>query len=511
MHKYTSAPATDGAKAHISVLKHKNGEVEVTASTNDEKSKALAKSFFPTRPEDHGVIPDYIYPPPCCAPDKITREQILLQIQRLKPYKALGPNSIPNIVLTRCSDLLVDRLYYIYKAMLECNMHYASWKTFTTVVLRKPGKLRYDIPKAYCPIALLNTSWKVLAAVIADQLTYYSEKFNLLPATHFGGRPGRTTMDMVHLLVHKIKSAWRHGKVTSVLFLDVEGAFPNTVPARLVHNLCKRGIPRRYAGFVAGMLEDKTTFLRFNNHTSDAISINNGIGQGDPLSMVLYQFYNADILDIPRHSNEAAIAYVDDMLIMATAGDFDTMHRILTDMMTRDGGVNDWSKTHNLLLEHSKLALIDFVHRNNRKERPPLLIQDTMVQPSASTKYLGIIVDQHLNWKAHHAYAVEKGTKWATQIRRLARPSWGITPKYVRCLYIGVALPRILYGADVWCGPPTSENPGPKDLGSAKMVRQLITIQHSGAIAITGALRTSPTDALEVCSFLLPAILTVEK
>jgi hypothetical protein len=477
VHKYISAPSTDGAKARIPALRHKNGEEEISASTNHEKSQVLAKSFFPTRPTDAGILQDYTYPTACCKPDQITKDQILYQIRKLKPYKAPGPDGIPNIVLIRCANLLVDRLYHMYKAMLKRNLHYAPWKTFTTVVLRKPGKPRYDVPKAYWPIALLNTAWKVLAAVIADQLTFYSEKHHLLPAPHFGGRPGCTTTDAVHLLVHKIKNAWRQGEVSSVLFLNVEGAFPNAVPARLVHNLRKRRIPRRYSDFITGMLEGRVTRLKFDDHVSDAISINNGIGQGDPLSMVLYQYYNANILDVPNQKNEAAIAYVDDALIMATAKDFDTMHRILSNMMTREGGIHDWSKTHNSPLEHSKLALIDFAHRNKVAERPTLPLPTTSLTPTNSTKYLGIIIDQHLNWKAQHAYAIEKGSKWASQIRRIARPSWGITPMYACHLYIGVALPRILYSADVWCGPPMSNRPGPRDSGSAKVIRQLTMIR----------------------------------
>ena len=33
--------------------------------------------------------------------------------------------------------------------MFERTLMYKPWKTFITVVLRKPGKPRYDIPKAY--------------------------------------------------------------------------------------------------------------------------------------------------------------------------------------------------------------------------------------------------------------------------------------------------------------------------------------------------------------------------
>ena len=106
-------------------------------------------------------------------------------------------------------------------------------------MLRKPGKPRYDIPKAYRPIVLLNTMWKVLMAIVASHITFITEKHQLLPANHFGGRPGRTMADALHLLMHKIKEAWRSGKVTAVLFLDIEGAFLNAVLTKLIHNLNK--------------------------------------------------------------------------------------------------------------------------------------------------------------------------------------------------------------------------------------------------------------------------------
>ena len=39
------------------------------------------------------------------------------------------------------------------------------------------------------------------------------------------------------LTMHKIKDAWRRGKVAVALFLDVQEAFPNTVKERLLHNM----------------------------------------------------------------------------------------------------------------------------------------------------------------------------------------------------------------------------------------------------------------------------------
>src|SRR6266853_359764 len=161
-----------------------------------------------------------------------------------------------------------------------------------------------------------------------------------------------------------------------------------------------------------GMLSGRHTALKFNGYTSEPIKINNGIGQGDPLSMVMYQFYNADLLDIPREKSEGIIAYIDDMLLLATAEHFEEAHDKLASLIGREGGVMDWSKTHNSLLEYSKLALIDFTHRNSSKKRAQLQLPQRQIEPSTSTKYLGIILDQNLNWKAQQAHAVKKGTKW---------------------------------------------------------------------------------------------------
>jgi Reverse transcriptase (RNA-dependent DNA polymerase) len=145
-------------------------------------------------------------------------------------------------------------------------------------VLRKPGKPSYEVPKAYRPIVLINTMWKVLTAILAEQLTFFAEKHQLLPSHHFGGCPGRTTTDAMHLLTYKIRGAWRNGKVAAVLFLDIEGAFPNAVPSTLLHNLRKRRVPHKLINFTEGMLEGRVTTLKFDDYTSNPIPIDNGIG-----------------------------------------------------------------------------------------------------------------------------------------------------------------------------------------------------------------------------------------
>jgi hypothetical protein len=233
VHKVISALAMDGGKARIPTLKHKVGEQEAKANTNVEKSIALAKSFFLPKLQVSSNLQYSKYPKQCMpmASCRITHEQVQRQMHKIKPYKAPGPDRIPNIILTKNAHILTDRLLLIYEAMFEDNLMYKLWKSFTMVVLHKPGKPRYNMPKACRPITLLNTMWKVLTAMVAELLTHVTEKYQLLLANHFGGRLGCSTTNAMHLLMHSIKTTWRAGKVTVVLFLDIEGVFPNAVPS----------------------------------------------------------------------------------------------------------------------------------------------------------------------------------------------------------------------------------------------------------------------------------------
>ena len=123
----------------------------------------------------------------------------------------------------------MNHLYHLFHVILEHGVYPSRWRTSLTIVLHKEGKVEYDVAKAYHPIGLLNTIGKLFSTLVATGLSYITEKHNLLPPTQFRGIPGHCTTDTMHLVVSKIKDAWRAGKVTSVLFLGIQVAFPNTV------------------------------------------------------------------------------------------------------------------------------------------------------------------------------------------------------------------------------------------------------------------------------------------
>ena len=149
--KYLKSPVGDGGLPRIPTIKTRNEEgIEVTINDNEDKAKAFAKAFFPPPPEpmEADNVP-YDYPEPLPDPPPPDRSQIKKTICKLPSYKAPGPDGIPNIVLQKCFELITDHLVFIYRAILDLEVFYDPWREFTTIVLRKPDKPNYKIPKAY--------------------------------------------------------------------------------------------------------------------------------------------------------------------------------------------------------------------------------------------------------------------------------------------------------------------------------------------------------------------------
>ena len=142
------------------------------------------------------------------------------------------------------------------------------------------------------------------------------------------------------LVTHKVKDTWRSGKVVAALFLDVQGAFLNTVKEQLIHNMCMRRVPSCFINIVAASLTGRTTHLKFDDHLSEALQLNNGTTQGDPSSMLYYSFYNALLIKVAASDNELSPGFIDNTMILTIGNTLAQCHTKLKDMMERPGAAS---------------------------------------------------------------------------------------------------------------------------------------------------------------------------
>ena len=304
----------------------------------------------------------------------------------MKPWKATRSGMIPNAVFVHARDLLVPHLGPIYRATDSLKTYPEDWKRTETLILKKPGKSNYTSTGAWRPIVLSNGYVRLLNSCKMEDLVLMCEKISILSLNHFGGRPGRATTDLIHLMVKLVKDAWRKGEVASLLCLDVKVAFPSAAVDVLMQEMRGCGIPEGHVEWFERRLEGRKTSMVFDNFKSELFDIKEGIDQGDAQSLIAWIIYNHKILKIFKKScKETSFLFVNDAAILVTGMDFADTHAKLKDVMTRTGGVMEWARMHNCAfgLEFGKIPIVGpYETKSNGPRQTTEENSTTKIQPS---------------------------------------------------------------------------------------------------------------------------------
>jgi hypothetical protein len=149
----------------------------------------------------------------------------------------------------------------------------ARWREAKIIVIPKPEKPDYTIPKAYRPISLLQTISKGLERIVAQRFLEYLERTGQLALTQFGARPRRSTEQALTILVEKIYDAWRATKVLSLVTFDVQGAYNGVNKEVLQQRLRKCGIPEFFVKWVYSFCSNCRASIAFNGFCSETADV----------------------------------------------------------------------------------------------------------------------------------------------------------------------------------------------------------------------------------------------
>ncbi|KAF8686586.1 hypothetical protein AX14_003837 [Amanita brunnescens Koide BX004] len=135
------------------------------------------------------------------------------------------------------TDVALARLF---NNVCETGTWPTHFKDSMSVIIPKPNKTDYSIPKAYRPIALLNTLGKLLTKVLANRLQHDAAEYGLLHRDQFGGIQKHSTIDAGLTLSDFISEHRERGWHTSVCAVDVAQFFPSlshAVMAKILERL----------------------------------------------------------------------------------------------------------------------------------------------------------------------------------------------------------------------------------------------------------------------------------
>ncbi len=165
-------------------------------------------------------------------------------------------------------------------------------------MMQKSDKKDYFNAKIYKSIVLLDTLSKILKFIIFEHLQNVVKACDSILNIQMKVHKHKLIDTTLQLITEKIYIVWSdmRRRVVSLLSLNKKSAFNNVTHSRLLHDIKKRKVFKLLLEFVKNFLKDWRITITINDYTMTKCSMNVDISQDSSLSLILYLFYNANLL-----------------------------------------------------------------------------------------------------------------------------------------------------------------------------------------------------------------------
>ena len=189
----------------------------------------------------------------------------------------------------------LQNIIRIANACLDLDYWPTHFKILTTIVIPKPNKTSYDMPKSFRPIVLLNTLGKLIKKVIGKRLQFSN---NFIHQSQLKGLKSNSMTNIGITLTHFICMGWVKNLLTSILAFDIPQFFPSLNYRLLTCILGKVDFNLWVVNFFSNYLVGRRTQYFWNSFMSPLFDVNVGVGQGSTLLPILLALYFFPFLHI---------------------------------------------------------------------------------------------------------------------------------------------------------------------------------------------------------------------
>ena len=280
-----------------------------------------------------------------------------------------------------------------------------------TPVFKKDDKQMYT---NYRPISSLPFLSKVFERCMANRLVSFFEKFELFSDKQFGFLKNRSTQDAIFNFTESIYDSIDSLNHNISILVDLKAAFDTVNHSILLKKLERYGVRGHCLQWFNSYLTDRKFHVRVGSSLSDEQTLNIGIPQGSILGPILFIIYNNDL---PRISSRLTTTlFADDTNFSLTHKDYDSMVGLMNTELSK---IHDWTVANRLTINNTKTELLLFSNRNPIHNNEQIILNGQFVTYVDHAKFLGIIIDNKINFKNHINYITGKIAKHAGILYRI--------------------------------------------------------------------------------------------
>ena len=226
------------------------------------------------------------------------------------------------------------------------------------------------------------------------------------------------------------------GGTVRITFFDFSSAFYNIQPLLLGEKLQVMGVDDTMISWITDYLTGRPQFVRLGSVLSDVVVSDTGAPQGTVISPFLFTLYTADF----QHNSESCHLqkFSDDSAVVGCIREGEEgEYRTLVDSFV------EWSEQNHLRLNVDKTRemVIDF--RRKKMPSQPLRIRGEVVEEVEDYKYLGVVIDNRLDWKSNTEAVYKKEMSRLYFLRKLR--SFNVCSKMLEMMMMMIMMIFVLF------------------------------------------------------------------
>ena len=383
--------------------------------------------------------------------DTVDNTYVLKLIQNLKSKPSFGHDGLSSIMLKEISSSISPILTCIINQSLCTGIFPESLKIAKIIPVYK--KENPHITDNYRPVSLLPILSKIFEKVVFIQVYDYFTENDLLYKSQYGFRKLHSTELAALEFADKIVSNLEQGKLPLAIFLDLSKAFDTIDHKILLEKLKYYGISGKAIEWFQSYLCERKQYVQYGDSTSSMSFIKTGVPQGSILGPLLFIIYMNDIAAVTKKFHFTL--YADDTSLVepictfsldSDREDYSTMSKNINSELKL---ITDWLSLNKLSLNAKKTKMMVFHHRQKKvpKNDIKLFINSKKIECVAEFNFLGVILDQNLNWKSHVHKISGKIAGVAGTLSRLKR---FLPCNILKTIYNALIQPHLNLGVLLW-------------------------------------------------------------
>ncbi len=218
-------------------------------------------------------------------------------------------------------------------------------------------------------------------------------------------------------------------------------AFDAVPHQTLIKKLNNYGIRGTASDWFKSYLENRKMYVQYDGK-STVQNLEYGVPQGSVLGPLLFTILTNDLANALTVCK--CVLFADDITVYVTGKNLKyVMDKMRSDLST----LSNWFKANKLTLHLGKTNFILFKPKSFQDVNIDLSVDNISISRVRFTKFLGLIIDEHLSWENHGIHVANKVSKNLYMLRSVRN----IVPIHsLRTLYYSYIHSVLSYGLSLW-------------------------------------------------------------